>query len=121
MKRNRLYIIPLMLLMLWGITSCENDSPAEQPAGTEAGSGLTLKLSIPRPAASRTTEEPGEDALNENTIKTLDVFIYREGADECLFYQHFSLTPELTGTGEHRETLNAVSYTHLTLPTSGMV
>ena len=47
MKRNRLYIIPLMLLMLWGITSCENDSPVEQPAGTEAGSGITLKLSIP--------------------------------------------------------------------------
>lgn len=106
MKRNRLYIIPLMLLMLWGITSCENESPVEQPAGTEAGSGITLKLSIPRPAASRAAEEPGEDALNENTIKTLDVFIYQEGADECLFYQHFSLAPELTGTGEHRETLN---------------
>ena len=63
MKRNRLYIIPLMLLMLWGITSCENDSPAEQPAGTEAGSGITLKLSIPRPAASRAAEEPGEEVF----------------------------------------------------------
>lgn len=105
MKRNRLYIIPFMFLMLWGVTSCENESPVE-PMETEAGSAITLKLSIPRPATSRAAEESGEDALNENTIKTLDVFIYQEGADECLFYQHFSLSPELTGIGEHKETLN---------------
>lgn len=107
MKRNKLYIISLMLMMLWGITSCENESPVESAgAGSESGSGIRLRLSIPQPAVSRAAEEPGEDALNENTIKTLDVFIYREGAEECLFYQHFTFSPELTGTEEHTDTLN---------------
>lgn len=105
MKRNKLYIIPLILSLFWGLTSCENDSPIE-PTGIKPAGGITLKLSMPRTATSRATEEPGEEALNENTIKTLDVFIYQEGADECLFYQHFALSPELTGTGEHIDTLD---------------
>ena len=62
---------------------------------------------MPSSVASRAVEEPGEEALNENTIKSLDVFVYREGADECLFYQHFAFSPELTGTGEHTATLDA--------------
>lgn len=107
MKQNKLYILPFMLLLLWGITSCESESPVES-AGVADVNGITLKLSIPRPVVSRAaaTEEAGEDALNENAIKTLDVFIYREGADDCLFYQHFALSPQLTGTGEHLEILD---------------
>lgn len=107
MKQSKLYMIPLMLLLLWTLFSCENESPVE-PAGTEDVNGITLKLSIPRPTVSRALEESGEDALNENTIKTLDVFIYQEGADNCLFHQHFALSPQLTGTGEHQEVLNVV-------------
>lgn len=105
MKRNSPYILPLLLLMLWGITSCDNESSVELE-GAKSESEITLKLSLPQPVISRAAEEPGEDALNENTIKTLDVFIYQEGSDECLFYQHFLLSPELTGTGEHTEALN---------------
>lgn len=107
MKQNKLYILPFMLLLLWGITSCENESPVES-AGVADVNGITLKLSLPRPVVSRAaaTEEAGEDALNENAIQTLDVFIYREGADDCLFYQHFALSPQLTGTGEHLEVLD---------------
>lgn len=104
MKRNKLYIIPLILSLSWGLISCENDFPVE-PASVEPANAITLKLSMPRLATSRATET-GEEALNENRIKILDVFIYQEGADECLFYQHFALSPELTGTGEHTETLN---------------
>lgn len=100
MKRNKLYILPLILSLFWGLTSCEDDSSIES-AGTGSVSGITLKLSMPSSVASRAVEEPGEEALNENTIKSLDVFVYREGADECLFYQHFAFSPELTGTGEH--------------------
>lgn len=105
MKRNKLYTIPLILLFFWSISSCENDALVES-AEVENAAGIKLKLSIPQPVVSRAVEETGEDALNENTIKTLDAFIYQEGADDCLFYQHFTLSPELTGTGEHLETLN---------------
>lgn len=97
MKQSKLYMIPLMLLLLWTLFSCENESPVE-PAGTEDVNGITLKLSIPRPTVSRALDESAEDALNENTIKTLDVFIYQEVADNCLFHQHFALSPQLTGT-----------------------
>ena len=45
MKRNKLYILPLILSLFWGLTSCEDDSSIES-AGTEASaSGITLKLS----------------------------------------------------------------------------
>ena len=27
MKQNKLYILSFMFLLLWGITSCENESP----------------------------------------------------------------------------------------------
>ncbi len=48
MKRNKLYILPLILSLFWGLTSCEDDSSIES-AGTEASvSGITLKLSMPR-------------------------------------------------------------------------
>ena len=106
MKRNKLYILPLILSLFWGLTSCEDDSSIES-AGTGSVSGITLKLSMPSSVASRAVEEPGEEALNENTINSLDVFVYREEADECLFYQHFAFSPELTGTGEHTATLDA--------------
>lgn len=106
MKRNKLYILPLILSLFWGLTSCDDDSSIES-TGIEPARGITLKLSMPSSAISRATEEPGEEALNENTIKTLDVFIYREGADECLFYQHFTFSPELTGTEEHVAMLTA--------------
>ena len=79
MKRNKLYILPLILSLFWGLTSCEDDSSIES-AGTGSVSGITLKLSMPSSVASRAVEEPGEEALNENTIKSLDVFVYREGA-----------------------------------------
>lgn len=106
MKRNKLYILPLILSLFWGLTSCDDDSSIES-TGIEPTRGITLKLSMPSSAISRATEEPGEEALNENTIKSLDVFIYREGADECLFYQHFTFSPELTGTEEHVAMLTA--------------
>ena len=97
MKQNKLYILSFMFLLLWGITSCENESPVES-TGVSDANGITLKLSIPHPVTSRAavTEEAGEDALNENTIQTLDVFIYREGADDCLLYRHFTFSPQLT-------------------------
>lgn len=110
MKQNKLYILSFMFLLLWGITSCENESPVES-TGVSDANGITLKLSIPRPVTSRAavTEEAGEDALNENTIQTLDVFIYREGVDDCLLYRHFTFSPQLTGTGEHTEVLKDVA------------
>lgn len=60
MKQSKLYMIPLMMLLqLWTLFSCENESPVE-PAGTEDVNGITLKLSIPRPTVSRALEESGK-------------------------------------------------------------
>ena len=42
MKRNKLYILPLILSLFWGLTSCEDDSSIES-AGTGSVSGITLK------------------------------------------------------------------------------
>ena len=67
MKRNKLYILPLILSLFWGLTSCDDDSSIES-TGIEPARGITLKLSMPSSAISRATEEPGEEALNENTI-----------------------------------------------------
>lgn len=83
MKRNKLYILPLILSLFWGLTSCEDDSSIES-AGTGSVSGITLKLSMPSSVASRAVEEPGEEALNENTIKSLDVsFTVKEQTNVC--------------------------------------
>lgn len=134
MKRNKLYILPLILSLFWGLTSCNDDSLIESTE-IEPARGITLKLSMPGSVISRATEEPGEEALNENTIKSLDVFIYREGADECLFYQHFTFSPELTGTEEHvamltaqqekfdlntNHTIYVVANSRETIPTAGL-
>ena len=52
MKRNKLYILPLILSLFWGLTSCEDDSSIES-AGTGSVSGITLKLSMLRGFACR--------------------------------------------------------------------
>ena len=66
MKRNKLYILPLILSLFWGLTSCEDDSSIES-AGTGSVSGITLKLSMPSSVGfALLGEKPGEEALNEN-------------------------------------------------------
>lgn len=60
MKRNKLYILPLILSLFWGLTSCEDDSSTI--GRNRIVSGITLKLSMSSSVASRAVEEPGEEA-----------------------------------------------------------
>lgn len=66
---------------------------------------LILKLSIPE-INIRSSTEDGEDILNENRIQTLDVFIYQNNDNNCLFYQRISPYPELSGRGIYTKTLD---------------
>jgi len=102
MKMNHIYISLLVAFALSVFSSCSNDD-SDNPGG-KTGSGdeqVTLHISVSEPSKNRAVTENGDDALNENKIKTLDVFIYPLGQDNCAFYQRITPATEITGTGSY--------------------
>lgn len=103
MKKNIIYSFFVLAAALLTLSSC-----------TEAGVALSedidphgLSLSFSLGEGTRATED-GDDALNENTINSIDVFIFEEGAFECTFYEHFEITPVSSGTASTTRRLDAI-------------
>ena len=86
MKRNKNYIILCLSVLTLLLSSCSQEELENKPF---ADSGkIAIRLSLAQPGITKADTETGEDNLNENLVKTLDVFIYGEGEDACFFYQH---------------------------------
>ncbi len=66
------------------LVACDNDSDIIYSDGTE----LSLNLSI---SGMQTTRSTGDASLNENTVSSIDVFMFREGADEASVHKHFNV------------------------------
>lgn len=62
------------------------------------GNGLTLRVTLPQEKLTK-AQEAGEEALNENKVATLDVFIYRAGEDACAHYQRIEPGAGMTRYG----------------------
>ena len=104
MKQHHIYL-SLLLFIVPGFISCSQDDVIDKGSGTVEGENIVLKLSVSKTSQSRATED-GDDTFNENLIKTLDVFIYADGQDDCTFYQRITPATELNGTGESDVVLN---------------
>lgn len=93
----------ILLLMLF---SCMQEEGMEEISAVQDGR-ITLRFSLPQSQSrvAGATEEEGTGSLNENRIKSLDVFIYQAGGDDCLFYQHIVPAPELTDAVEYSKDL----------------
>ena len=107
MKRNNIYIIQLISALVLLFSSCSQEELMDQPEAVSGSGKIALRLSLSQPAVTRADTEVGENDLNENLIKTLDVFIYREDQETCSFYEHITPSPEQTGSGEYTATLHA--------------
>lgn len=104
MKQLNIYIILLLSSFAAAFISCAQDDNTDDTKDTSKGN-IIVKLSITK--ALKAAEEVGDDALNENRIKTLDVFIYKITEDECSFYQRITPPTELTGVSTYQATLDA--------------
>jgi len=107
MKRHNIYIILFLSVVLHFFTSCTQDDGSADDISNGNGD-IAIKVSFSKSSLVKATSENGSDALNENRIKTLDVFIYKENEDVCSFYQHIIPSTEVTGVGEYSATLDAV-------------
>lgn len=103
MKRNTLYIVSLLTSFLFICSSCMNEDDIIR---TEESQGITLRFSLYGAVSTKVTSENGEDSRNENTIQSVDVFIYPEDGDNCVFYQRISISPGATGTGTYEKVLD---------------
>ena len=106
MKQHNIYLSLLLFIVLGFISCSQEDIVNTDPSATE-GENIVLKLAVSKTSQSRATED-GDDSFNENLIKTLDVFIYAEGQDDCAFYQRITPATELNGTGESDVVLSAI-------------
>ncbi len=73
----RSHIISLLVFTLIALTTSCSDNKDFMPDGDVAMVNLTLQIPGKKAPATRTI--PGEDALNENVINTVDVFLYKVG------------------------------------------
>lgn len=121
MKRKKIYGVLIINLLLLAISSCVQEEGVEGVSGRQDNRQIILRVSLPqvesqsqpiaqsgavgKTRAADAAEEEGESSLNENRIKSLDVFIYQSGGDDCLFYQHIVLTPELMDAVEYSKEL----------------
>lgn len=105
MKKSMIYKILFLLFTSSVVLSCSR----EELVNTEGvhDRNISVRCSFSSRSVARATSEIGNDDLNENRIKTLDVFIYKEGGDDCVFYQHIVPGSELTGVGEYVVDLDA--------------
>ncbi len=83
MIRKHAILSALTLAALFFATSCAKQPGMAEPGGT---GGLTLQVALPQEQLTK-AEEAGVDALNENKVSTLDVFIYRDGEQACAHYE----------------------------------
>lgn len=82
MIKKHVLLRALTLFSLFLAASC-----ARQPGLTEpGGNGLTLQITLPVEEATK-AQEVGTDALNENKISTLDLFIYKTGEETCAHHE----------------------------------
>lgn len=84
--------LTLAALLLGG--SCAKGPGFAEPGG----SGLTLRITLPQEKLTK-AQEAGEEALNENKVSTLDVFIYKQGEDACAHYQRIEPGAGMTRYG----------------------
>ncbi|WP_110312437.1 fimbrial tip adhesin FimD [Dysgonomonas alginatilytica] len=105
MKYNNIHIIRFAILMLLVLVSCAQDEEIDDPRITK-GNAIMLKFTWPESQSTRSTAENGDDNLNENKITTLDVFIYQQNGDACIYYQHIVPSPALTGVGSYSKILD---------------
>ncbi len=73
----RSHIISLLIFTLIALTTSCSDNKEFMPDGDVAMVNLTLQIPGKKAPATRTIS--GEDALNENVINTVDVFLYKVG------------------------------------------
>lgn len=107
MKRHNLYIILFLSVISALFASCTQDE--DDTDNVSKGNGdIAIKVFFSKSSQVKATSEIGSDALNENRIRTLDVFIYKENEDVCSYYQHIVPSTEVTGVGEYSATLDAV-------------
>lgn len=93
------------MLLAAGFLSCTDRTESDTDAGI-AGEDLKFTFSLSG-QTSRATEA-GEDELNENLINSIDIFIYEQHSDECVYYQRLEFSPGiLAGNCETEEMLGA--------------
>lgn len=107
MKRNYLHIIQFVLTILLILPSCAQNDEIENGGEGVSGNKIALEFTLSEPESTLRATEPGDGNLNENRIKTIDVFIYQPGQDGCVFFQHIVPSPEITGTSTYSQLLNA--------------
>lgn len=105
MKQHNIYIILFLFILMYLFSSCTQEDAIDN--GKENKADIAVKVSFSNPLAKATSEN-GDDDLNENKIRTLDVFIFEENSDACAFYQRITPPVEITGVGEYSAFLNVV-------------
>ncbi len=81
MTRSYIYILASMLLLCMGIfSSCVEGDPVQ--SGDDMTVKLTLQLGRTTKSGTRATDT-GVDELNENVIKSVDLFLYKSGGVEA--------------------------------------
>ena len=94
MRRKHTILSILALAVLTFATSCVKDAGDPVPAAD----GLVLRVELPVEPFSK-GQEAGADALNENKVSTLDVFIYKQGQDACSHYERITPVAGMTRYG----------------------
>lgn len=88
-------ILPVLTLALFAFTvSCAKQTDYSDP---EDG-GLSIEFALAQETLTK-TPEPGDDALHENLVATLDVFIYQDGREDCIHYQRITPVSGMTRYG----------------------
>lgn len=101
MKQYFGWIVILFTIVSTTFSSCDNGESDVDDIESTTGNGISLKVLISESSQTRALTEAGEDALNENMIASVDVFIFEENQDSCFFYQHAASPNVISGTNEY--------------------